>query len=647
MFKFLRKYNKWILVVGGTLLLITFLIPFAFEQLGAIAARRGQTWATVGPDRRKVTAGELAEVQRELKVVQYWPLYPGPGVIEQPEHWYLLVREAGTAGLIEAPGAIEFDETMASLDAQRLVAGMFSGESPDFVRRTLARWNGVRRMIDLYMDGNKFSDARLRQEARRSLHAVSAQVVVIRASEPSEPREFGEEELAAQLEKYGDVAAGAGEMGFGYRLPDRVKLEWLKVPADAVRSMLEKSDQMNPVALRKHWRMHPELGEVVAGEEVPEKVRNDLLDHLTREKLDEIAKFANDELRISQRGLEARDGYLVLPEGWEGPPLPDLALRIQDRYAIELPEYHAAGDTWLAAEDIPKLPGGIAMATTDKFGRTPTTLSAIIRALKEFGGTAAMPVQHGVAGPPLRGPDRSVYLFRVIDTDPSRAPRSVDEVRDRIVADLAKLAHYDEIAAQAEAIRQDAVARGLAAVAVDHETRVQPAGRIAILDLNSLRSQIQIGMVPTPMPSSLPVIGPDEEAVAAIIDHAMSLPQVTPVTELTEEERTIVVPARDKLSLLVVRLTANYPLTREVYSTEASRNLIQLPLVLEEIGDQDPAGTTFGILALAGRHNFALASGAPLVREEEGEDAGEAEEPEKAAGAEASEKAEAGLAGAR
>ena len=88
MFKFLRKYNKWILAVGGTLLLITFLIPFAFESLGQMVARGGAAWANVGQKQKKVTVNELARVQRELDVLQYalryQPLIPGPGIVDQP-----------------------------------------------------------------------------------------------------------------------------------------------------------------------------------------------------------------------------------------------------------------------------------------------------------------------------------------------------------------------------------------------------------------------------------------------------------------------------------------------------------------------------------------------------------------------------------
>ena len=55
MFKFLRKYNKYILAVGGTLLLITFLIPFAFTNLLQGVGRGGATWATINDDRDNTT----------------------------------------------------------------------------------------------------------------------------------------------------------------------------------------------------------------------------------------------------------------------------------------------------------------------------------------------------------------------------------------------------------------------------------------------------------------------------------------------------------------------------------------------------------------------------------------------------------------
>ena len=43
MLKLLRQYNQWILVVGGTLLLITFLMPSAIQGLAQRSAVSGAT----------------------------------------------------------------------------------------------------------------------------------------------------------------------------------------------------------------------------------------------------------------------------------------------------------------------------------------------------------------------------------------------------------------------------------------------------------------------------------------------------------------------------------------------------------------------------------------------------------------------------
>ena len=50
MFKFLRKYNKFILAIGGTLLMIVFLIPQAIQSLSQRAASTGSVcarWPTI------------------------------------------------------------------------------------------------------------------------------------------------------------------------------------------------------------------------------------------------------------------------------------------------------------------------------------------------------------------------------------------------------------------------------------------------------------------------------------------------------------------------------------------------------------------------------------------------------------------------
>ncbi|MHC5003876.1 MAG: hypothetical protein ACYTJ0_12210, partial [Planctomycetota bacterium] len=96
MFKFLRKYNKWILAVGGTLLMIVFLIPQAFTSLSRGAGTLKATLATVGPDGgEEVTFAEFSQIQQEVTVMRDVGLQVVQlGRIQDPCHWYLLTREA-------------------------------------------------------------------------------------------------------------------------------------------------------------------------------------------------------------------------------------------------------------------------------------------------------------------------------------------------------------------------------------------------------------------------------------------------------------------------------------------------------------------------------------------------------------------------
>jgi hypothetical protein len=339
-------------------------------------------------------------------------------------------------------------------------------------------------------------------------------------------------------------------------------------------------------------------------------VRSDLLSTLTQRKLDEIARYANDQLRIKRRGLAHRGGYLDLPEGWAGLRFEDLALDIQENFGVALPAYHAIGDRWLTAGDLGQMEG-IGPATSDKFGELAVNLTSLAMAAEAFGGSPTIPIQQDVAGPPLRGADGSIYLFRIIATDPSRPPESVDEARDALVEDLNKLAHYGELVEAADSIRRTAVDEGLLALALAHDTKVQNATPVSLIDTRGL-SFGQVG------PSFLPVIGPHEETITAIIDHALSLPQDVPAQELAVDQRLMVIPVEDRLAVLVALIKDQTPLTRELYRSYAASATIQRALLAEELADISPFEDAFSYEALAERHNFELAAG-DVVSEEEQE----------------------------
>ena len=588
MFKFLRKYNKYILAVGGTLLLITFLIPTAITGLAQRAAQRGGTWATVGHEKqRKVSSDELRLVQREMRLLDAASAQMQlPTPIDRADLWFLLTLEARDAGMIPAPATL-----LATEDGQKQLAflAVVSGESLGFVQQTLAKVRGVQQLRMLHFDGDKYSDRRLKHLARRLYHRVTVRPIVIEASADG-GGDHTEQELADQLDTYADIAPGEGEMGFGYRLGDRAGIEWLAIGADTVREMISNSDQLNPVPLRVHWTRESRKGRFEppdASAPIPDEVREDLLERLTLETLDKIERSANDQLRFKRRGLGKRNGFEVLPDGWAGLSFQQLAMDLQSEYGIALPHYQSTGSLLLASDELGEL-DGIGTATSDKFGQISIGLTTLVMGARAFGSSAVIPIQQGIAGPPLRDAQRGVYLFRITGTDVSRPPTSVDEVRDQLIADLNRLEDYERLVANAQGIRQVAVADGLLALAMQYDTPVERP------------TSVTLGLS-----AFLPGIGINEAAVEAIVDHAMALPRDVAVADLPEQDRVLVLPVEDSLSLLVVRLMDHTPLTQAIFRTYMQYGIVQSRLVADEVALDDPK-KEFEFEALAERHAFKL-----------------------------------------
>ena len=610
MLRFLRKYNKYILAVFGTILLVTFLAGSAVTSLLSRVGQASSDWATLGPNGdEELTVVDLDNARRELRLLnalgQAVPLFDD---FDSPEHWYLLVREAESAGLVGGAAASPLAQSPEALGQLLQV----TGENPRFLLQTLAKLAGVSSVIDLYMGGSpysqtlaasRYSDRRFKHLAQERFHQVSAQFVVIEASAPDEPLAYTKAQLQEQMGKYAEHFPGEGEMGFGYRLPDRVKLEWLVVSAESVRAVVENSDELNPVALRKHWRSNAiRLGQPQPDADVPDAVRDDLLDTLTKQKLKDISRSGYNQLRRERRTLGPSGGSAPLPDGWEGLSFTQLAESLQETYGVSLPAYHAAGGQWLWEKDLADLEG-IGFATTRKFGQLPTGLTALVMAAREFGGDDTIPVQRGLAGPPLEGFDGSIYFFRITDTDPSRTPRSIDEVRGAVVANLGRLDAYQVLSESTATIESQAREQGLLSIAMAYDTVVQPT-----------RAFSRAGA------ANLPKIGVHKQTIETLVERARSLPADKSIDELTEEQRTFVLPVDDRLALLVVRLTSQRPMTETSYAQQAQSGLLQFSITFPETQERRAeAVEAFSFDALADRYNFSLTVDTAITQPDEDE----------------------------
>ena len=623
MLRFLRQYNKWILAVGGTLLLVSWALSGTITSLSQYSARTGSTWATYCPDDTRLTMNNLEAVRQELNVLDViermfrQPLIPIPGADRDPAHWYLLTKEAEEAGLIAGPGdalpilqvigsqmALEPDQVAASLASQ-------SHTSTRVVKQTLAKIVGVSRLRDMSMTMPRFSDSRLKHAAVDTLLAAAADVVVLDARKIAnlDVPPPTEEALQAHLAKYGKDEPGKGEQGFGYRLPDRMKIEWLNVSESAVRTAIQASDALNPLTLKKKFAEDPAKfgapppapgSDPLASYPAYEaSVRQKVLDELVSQKMAEISKFASDQLALAQRGLDRDGSYVKLPADWTSKKLDfrELGKAIGEQFKIAFPAYGSTGEVWMSVKDVEAIPF-LGTASTTRYGQTPVRLGQLLAKLKEFGhGDDNMPVQQDVATPPLTATNRDLYFVRVIGTDPSREPASVDDVRPALVADVQAIARFEALAKLDAEIREKAAAKGLRDLATEYGATVEFASRLQQADQRALPYGVKL-------PGMIPGIGQDSEAMAAIIAAANKLPKGSLVTDVPEAERTVVITLPKKLSYLVVRITDLYPLTVEDFDSIASNPRAQDTLVSE--GGRNAANDVFSLEALMKRHNFHL-----------------------------------------
>ena len=285
MFKLIRDNQKKVLAGVGVVLMISFVGGYGGGGGRSRQSDRQFGTATVG--RRDVLASEVVGAQQELQAVnQYTRQFDPSGasgyaavslvdrvlrqaagpILRRPELFALLRREAAVAGPGPDPQQVQsvLDASLAGPDGQP------NGPAPDSDEYAALR-AGVG---DLILVGEHF--ARMASAFKASRPAVDHMlgtddqqvqlnlVPVPAAAFDAAVTPPSQDQLAAQFHKYAAVSPGrpdAGNpFGFGYRVPRRVTLQYLRLSYDAVEKAVAatKSDFQWDVAARKVYYAQPE-----------------------------------------------------------------------------------------------------------------------------------------------------------------------------------------------------------------------------------------------------------------------------------------------------------------------------------------------------------------------------------------------------
>ncbi len=611
MLKFFRKYNKWILGIGGSLLMVVFLIQPVMSMFQADPMK--MTFAEIeGGD---LTRGEVMAAQSEINVLQRFGLFldPDPDAPnsrgDDPLRWALILKDAENLGLSASFQEVELLKLeIGRSDADLELVASDMNATPGYIRHAMRNWLIVQQYKELMAAQTHLSgrdraalirNGMLNPEGARYFEAmaygtsvlskplvehflqdqgarVSGDVVVITADTflDQTPAPTGQE-VQALYEQYKDALPGRGEpYGFGYRVPDRVKLEYLTIPMDDARQTIKVSE----ADALSHYRQYPErFGGVPATDsqaaidpkpynEVRSDVIEDLTSQLAFEKVEKIAKSAYGYLYEDIRGMAKKDDYRVIEDGVSLTSLRQVAERLETEYGL-LPKINASDGYWINAESLIGLAGIGQSRLADNLR---VDFPSFVLSAKELEPEIDNPLlprrlQVGLAGAPLMGFDGSRYVFRLTDAQASHLPASLDAVRDQVTEDTRLLNAYKKLTGDSQAWLDRAVEDGLDVVATEAKSQVVP------IPPTSRRVRLPNGLLAAP---PLPAVGQTEAFVEAFFDTANRSRESGDVQDAGNELTTGVVGLESRLALAVYRVDSYEPLTREEYNEDANNPIL-------------------------------------------------------------------------
>lgn len=598
MLKFLRKYNTLILVLGGSLLMVVFLVPQAIEQIGQNPSNI--PYARVND--QTITQQDFLDYQRSWQMVTQ---VAGAAVmvmqIENVDHWMLLNMEADRYGLIGGAGdgassvpffaqyiaqadlALEMQRNPWGIQNQEqynaefdrrteqfrvemvntLEAQAMAGQQQNEYYRALARLRGVGRLLQTYdsLAGQSIPETQL--AAIELFDRVTADVAMVPASAfRPDPSTLSQEELQAHFEQYRSVLPGEGDFGFGYLLDDAVRYEYLRVNSAAIADSLDASDADLLEYFRKNENNY--FGQDFL--QARASVRTDYINSLVNQRLDEISSSVQRErLRASQslptESNPTEQRYRVVPDDWVGPDLDVYAQVARD----------ASGLSGQALEDLVTT-----SPVTDDFqtsadlnesdirsARFRFTASEIFQFVnlpfvaKEFGGDERLDLQRGLLFGPLElfpsAGRRDLVFLRITEVREQGPPESLSEVEASVREDLATLRGYERLLDQAETFRTAFADGGFTWFNDMDFSDAEGAEQHADTVIGNGIAQSELGTnLPRIASSPLP-----EEVMelARTLDPTQSLDEVNP------DALSVSVPMPDTLSLGLATIKAFRPTT--------------------------------------------------------------------------------------
>ncbi len=514
MIKFMRKHNKKLLAIFASGLLVVWLGSSALEQMFRPDMGDELVGKAFGEefDRNAYRMANMrTSVLGDMGVP--WSMPWAMGRLRFPIEpideltWYLLDLEARRTG-VEIPRAeAERFLKMAGIPGDRIgIIRDRTGMSVERILSALEDHLRISRVGQLASAAVQVSPPEVDHYIRDTRERVTVRLAALTAEDFVDPKAKPTvEEMARHFHEYHETLPGQGKHGFGYKWPDRVRVEYLiadvskieeslKIPRDESRQYWSDNRKKytkevpvsQPAATKPSTQAadtQPTTSTKPATKTLVKsfsEARDEVLAEMKRRRAPEVAdriirqalRRLNEpwfDVKVSEetrykpapQGVDAPDYYeKIAHEVCRRADLPEACLRV------------VRPMRWLTRDEAAELEG-IGQASIEAQQADDETPLDFVDIAFRVQGLYTPPEEemHTTAlalyetfNSPLRGgglAGEDFYLFRVLASEPSHAPKALEEVKDRVVEDLKQLAGYQKAEQVAKRLEPAAVAKGL------------------------------------------------------------------------------------------------------------------------------------------------------------------------------------------
>ncbi|RMF85106.1 MAG: hypothetical protein D6744_01950, partial [Planctomycetota bacterium] len=466
MTRFFRRNSRLFLLIFMAVLMIVFVVGDVINNAANSVDRFDETIGHVWG--HEVRLSDINRAQADARLAANLGLNV-PGVIADSERerslgWYLLEREAERMGV-----RVSEEYVRELLRSRQISDDVFTAVRQRTGHSRAAAFEALGRLLAasvlFQMQAESVMGESLpavEHEYQRTTQSAQVKISVIDSAAflDSVP-EPTEEELQAEFEAGRDRfdEHAEGELRFGYRRPDRVRIEYVTIDPESIVDLVTISEkearrfyEENAARYRKRAETPLDLpgAEPQLVQQTYEEVRDTVRETVRMMKaIREAQKIVNAIQENARRPWDnapkGADGKRLPPPADEQPSLADIAREYGDEYPIQMET-----TDWLSAEQIAALPAlGRATCEVERqsFAAADTILH--VAPLVPDDDESPLPVLRiGEPGPVLlntrfapsgRTEPYQAFAFRVIDVQPSAPPESLDEVRDKVIQNVKRI----------------------------------------------------------------------------------------------------------------------------------------------------------------------------------------------------------------